>query len=158
MFGGTRFVRRTFPFCVAVLMSLCSLMAVAQPPTTKPKLVLLVAIDQFRYNYLVRFRDQYTGGLNELLIHGAVFENGKLEHYPSVTDIGHATMLTGATPALSGIMVNDWYDPKEHKRVLGISDDSVKVLGGSSPGASPRRLLVSTIEDELGMAHPGPAT
>jgi hypothetical protein len=131
------------------------LIAVAQPATTKPKLVLLVAIDQFRYDYLVRFRDQYTGGLNELLIHGAVFENANLEHYPSVTAIGHATMLSGATPALSGIMCNDWYDRKEHKRVLSISDDSVKLLGGSGPGASPRRLLVSTIGDELKMAHPG---
>ena len=98
-----------------------------------------MAIDQFRYDYLVRFRDQYTGGLNQILTHGAVFENANLEHYPTVTAIGHATMLSGATPALSGIMGNDWYDREEHKRVLSISDDSVKLLGGIGPGASPHK-------------------
>jgi len=52
-------------------------------------------------------------------------------------------------------MGNDWYDREAHKRVLSISDDTVKLLGGSGNGASPRRLLVSTIGDELKMAHPG---
>jgi predicted AlkP superfamily pyrophosphatase or phosphodiesterase len=120
----------------------------------RPKLVLLVVIDQFRYDYLVRFRDQYTGGLNQLLTHGAVFENANLEHYPTVTAIGHATTLSGAIPALSGIVGNDWYDRESHKRVMSISDDAVKLLGGSGSGASPRRLLVSTIGDELKMAYP----
>lgn len=146
-------MRRYFSLLIAALVVVSSWFAVAQP-APQPKLVLLVAIDQFRYDYLVRFRDQYTGGLNQLLTQGAVFENANLEHYPSVTAVGHSTMLTGATPALSGIMGNDWYDRGEHKKVLSISDDSVKLLGGTGPGASPRRLLVSTIGDELKIAHP----
>lgn len=146
-------MRRYFLLLVAILVS--SWVALAQTaPQQKPKLVLLVVIDQFRYDYLVRFRDQYTGGLNQLLTHGAVFENADLEHYPTVTAIGHATMVSGATPALSGIIGNDWYDRESHKQVLSISDDSVNLLGASGPGASPRRLLVSTIGDELKMMHP----
>jgi predicted AlkP superfamily pyrophosphatase or phosphodiesterase len=47
-------------------------------------------IDQFRYDYLLRFRDQYTGGLSRLLNEGAVFDNAYLERYPTVTAIGHA--------------------------------------------------------------------
>jgi predicted AlkP superfamily pyrophosphatase or phosphodiesterase len=117
--------------------------------------VLLVVIDQFRYDYLTRFRDQYTGGFGKLLTSGAVFENANLDHYPTVTAIGHATTLSGATPALSGIIGNDWYDRGSQKRVLSISDDTVKLIDGSGSGASPRRLLVSTIGDQLKIAHPG---
>jgi hypothetical protein len=132
-------------------------MSAARPQTSpqqQPKLVLLVIIDQFRYDYLARFRSQYVGGLDKLLTSGAVFENANLDHYPTVTAIGHATSLSGATPALSGIVGNDWYDRESQKRVLSISDDTVKLIGGTGNGASPRRLLVSTIGDQLKIAHP----
>jgi predicted AlkP superfamily pyrophosphatase or phosphodiesterase len=152
---GAIFVTRYLSFVAAVVIIFCSWTFLVQAgAANKPKLILLVVIDQFRYDYLLHFNDQYTGGLNRLLIQGAVFENANLEHYPAVTAIGHATVLTGATPALSGIMGNDWYDRESHKRVTSISDETEKVLGGSGSGASPRRLLVSTIGDELKMVHP----
>ena len=42
-------------------------------PASKPKLVVAVAIDQFRYDYLTRFRDSYHAGLARVLDNGAVF-------------------------------------------------------------------------------------
>ena len=125
--------------------------AVAQPQAArKPKLVLLIAADQFRYDYLSRFRDQYSSGLRSLLERGANFVNANLEHYPTVTAVGHSTMGTGATPKLSGIIGNDWYDRESRKQVTSVSDDDTMTLGGSGgPGASPHRLLVSTVADEL---------
>ena len=118
------------------------------------RLVLLISIDQFRYDYLTRFRDEYKGGLDRLLRDGADFVNANLEHYPTVTAIGHSTMLTGATPALSGIVGNDWYDRQESKSVTSVSDDSTQILGASAgAGSSPHRLLVSTIGDELKRAR-----
>jgi predicted AlkP superfamily pyrophosphatase or phosphodiesterase len=153
--GEAAVVTRYLSLFVAVVLTVCSgVTSAGAGSDRRQKLVLLVVIDQFRYDYLVRFRDQYTGGLNQLLTQGAVFENANLEHYPTVTAIGHATMLSGATPALSGIMGNDWYDRESHKKVTSVSDDTVKLLGGSGPGSSPHRLLVSTIGDELKMAHP----
>src|ERR1700709_2373770 len=92
------------------------------------RLVLLIAIDQFRYDYLTRFRDEYKGGLAQLLKNGANFVNANLEHYPTVTAVGHSTMLTGATPKLSGIVGNDWYDRDSGKNVTSVSDDSVRPL------------------------------
>src|SRR5262245_29701286 len=64
----------------------------------RPKLVLFVAVDQFRYDYFPRFRTDYTGGLKLLLDRGANFVDAHLEHYPTVTAVGHSTMLSGATP------------------------------------------------------------
>ncbi len=71
----------------------------AQPaaqPNRSPKLVLAIVVDQFRYDYMTRFRDDYTGGLKRLLDQGAVFTNARYEHVPTVTAIGHSTFLTGA--------------------------------------------------------------
>ncbi len=127
------------------------LRAQAPPPVEDPKLILFVAIDQFRYDYLPRFRDEYTGGLKTLLDQGANFANAHLEHYPSVTAVGHATMLSGATPALSGIVGNNWYDRRSGEDVTSVSDKRSVLLGvpEAASGSTPHRLLVSTIGDEL---------
>ena len=131
----------------------------AAPPVTaphKPKLVLAIAIDQFRYDYLTRYRSEYTGGLNRLLTKGAVFTDANYDQAPTVTAIGHSLFLSGAFPSVSGIAGNEWFDRTLGKTVTSVSDDSVQLLGGSSEGgASPRRLLVSTVGDELKIASGG---
>ena len=137
----------------AVLLALlCATLAVAAPP---PKLVLAIVVDQFRYDYLTRFRGEYHAGFERLLTRGAVFTNARYEHYPTVTAVGHSTFLSGATPSMSGIVGNEWYDRESGKTVASVSDDAVKLLGAGGAGASPRRLLVSTVGDELKMARSG---
>jgi type I phosphodiesterase/nucleotide pyrophosphatase len=117
------------------------------------RLVLLVAVDQFRYDYLTRFRANYTAGLKRLRTDGASFTDANLEHYPTVTAIGHATMLSGATPSVSGIIGNDWFDRESGATVTSVSDGTVKLIGTATEGgASPRRLLVSTLSDQIKMA------
>src|ERR1700685_3589694 len=125
--------------------------AVAAPP---PKLVLAIVVAQFRYDYLTRFRGDYHAGFERLLTRGAVFTNARYEHFPTVTAVGHSTFLSGATPSLSGIIANEWYDREEGKSVTSVSDSTTKLLGGigASAGASPHRMLVDTVGDELKMA------
>jgi predicted AlkP superfamily pyrophosphatase or phosphodiesterase len=120
----------------------------------KPKLVLAIVIDQFRYDYLTRFRGDYHAGFERLLTKGAVFTNARYEHFPTVTAVGHSTFLSGAIPSISGIIANDWYDRDEGKTVTSVADAATKLLGGSgsSAGSSPHRMLVDTVGDELKMA------
>jgi Type I phosphodiesterase / nucleotide pyrophosphatase len=121
------------------------------------RLVLLIAVDQFRYDYLTRFRSDFTGGFKKLLTDGAVFRDAYLEHYPTVTAIGHATMLSGATPSVSGIIGNDWFDRESGKTVASVTDATVKPVGApDAAAASPRRLLVSTLGDEIKLASGAP--
>ena len=151
----------------ALLLSL-PLLVPAQTPSApaagprRPKLILAITIDQFRYDYLTRFRDEYTGGIHRLLSQGAVYTNAYYEHFPTVTAIGHSTYLTGATPSISGIVGNEWFDRDAGKQVTSVTDDQVQMLGGQartgsggSSAASPRRLMVSTVGDELKMAGRG---
>ena len=121
----------------------------ANGETPKPKLVLTIVVDQFRYDYLTRFRPGYNGGLEELLTKGAVYTNARYIHFPTVTAVGHSTILSGALPAISGIIANEWYDRESKKNVTSVSDPKEKLLGATGEASSPRRLLVSTVGDEL---------
>ncbi len=143
---------------LTVVLVLLSSFLFAQPaPTQKPKLVLAVVVDQFRYDYLLRFRKDYKAGFERILEHGAVFTDAHHEHFPTVTAIGHSTFLSGATPSLSGIVGNSWYDRESGKEVTSVSDSTTELLGGrpGEIGSSPHRLIQSTVGDELKMDGKG---
>src|ERR1051326_5231352 len=127
-----------------------------QPSEPKrPKLVLLIVVDQFRYDYLERFGDLFVeNGFRRLMRDGASWTQSNYDHVPTYTAPGHATMMTGAYPSESGIIGNEWLDRATGKRITSVSDDSVNLLGGGTddPAASPKRLLSSTVGDELRLA------
>ena len=145
------------PFWLAFLLLFPGVLSGAaqqQQQPGNPKLVLAVVVDQFRYDYLLRFRADYRGGIARLLAGGAVFADARYIHYPTVTAVGHSTFLSGATPSVSGIINNEWLDRDSNDKVTSVSDNSTLLLGGApaAKGSSPRRLLVSTLGDELKMA------
>jgi hypothetical protein len=141
------------------LLTCLLLAATLLSAASRPKLVLAIVIDQFRYDYLTRFRGEYHGGFDTLLNSGAVCTNAHYAHFPTVTAVGHSTFLSGATPSISGIIANDWFDRSEGKSVTSVSDPATKLLGapGGRSGASPRRMLVDTVGDELKIATGGKA-
>lgn len=114
----------------------------------RPALVLAVMVDQLRYDYLTRHGADFEAGLARLLKEGAVFSNANYEAAPTVTAVGHSTFLSGATPSVSGIAGNSWYSRRDGKQVQSITDDDVTPLGTPN-GASPQRLRVTTVGDEL---------
>ena len=128
------------------------------PPRPHPRLVVGIMIDQFRADYLMRFADQFVdGGFRRLLDGGAVFANAHYAHIPTYTACGHATFMSGTSPSSSGIVGNEWFERETGRRVTSVSDDNVKELGGdgAAPGASPVRLIGSTLGDELRLASNG---
>ncbi|MBI3425016.1 MAG: alkaline phosphatase family protein [Acidobacteria bacterium] len=135
----------------------------AKLTAAKPvKLVVGIVIDQFRYDYLQRFADQFSaGGFRRLLNGGAVFTNANYPQTPTYTACGHAMFMTGSVPATNGIIGNEWYDRASGKTITSVSDDKAqfKSLGGK-PGAraaAPHKLLGSTLGDELRLATAGQA-
>jgi Type I phosphodiesterase / nucleotide pyrophosphatase len=139
-----------------LLLASLSLPLNAADAPKPPKLVLAVVIDQFRYDYLLRFRENYNSGLRRLLDQGAVFTDAHYIHATTVTAVGHSTFLSGATPSVSGIIANEWFDRATGKTVTSVSDPETKLVGGiaGQPGSSPRRLLTSNVPDELKMRFP----
>lgn len=112
--------------------------AVVHAAANRPKLVVAIVVDQFRYDYLIRFRSDYTAGFVRLLTKGAVFTDASYIHSATVTAAGHSTFLSGATPSVSGIIGNSWYDRVLARTVQSVSDPDVKVVGRPPAGASGR--------------------
>lgn len=127
--------------------------------TKKPKLVVVVVIDQFRSDFLTRFagrmRANPSGGLSYLMKNGAYFPFAKYDSLQSITCPGHASILTGAYPYQTGIPVNEWYDSEKKTDVYCAEDVTSPIVGRAAKpeeGVSPRRLQASTVGDELKMA------
>lgn len=149
----------------ALLLSACLALPLRPAEAQKPKLVVAIIIDQFRYDYLTRFRTGYHGGLDRMLSAGADFTNAFYGQVPTVTAVGHSIFMSGAMPAISGIVGNSWYDRNEQQVVTSVCDWDEKTVGSDTQPekgractdadpASPKRLLVSTLGDEIRMANP----
>jgi arylsulfatase A-like enzyme len=134
--------------------------ALASAYNAHPRLVVVIVIDQFRGDYLERYRDQFgEGGFRMFLDHGAYFTDCNYDYANTRTASGHATLLTGSYTSGHGIIANEWWDPQKKKRVTSVEDDSTKLVGGGNagPGASPHNLLSDTLGDELKLATGGKA-
>lgn len=122
--------------------------------TTEKELRLIVGItvDQMRYDYLTRYWNDYgEGGFKRMVNSGFSFRNHHFSYAPTFTGPGHASIYTGTTPAVHGIIANDWWERANKKMVYCASDDQVHGIGveGYSGMMSPRRLRSSTVTDEL---------
>jgi len=113
-----------------------------QPPPTR--LVVFIAVDQLRPDYFTRYEDQLTGGLRRFYAEGAFFARGEQDHAITETAPGHATMLSGRSPASVGVVTNE----------LGVSDSLAPLLLVAGPGASPRRFRGTTLFDWMAAADP----
>src|ERR1051325_9093019 len=150
--------------CTAILLaSLAVVFSVPLPGAAsaynaRPKLIVVIVIDQFRGDYLERYRDQFgEGGFRLFLDHGAYFSNCFYNYANTRTGPGHATLFTGAYSNGHGIADNEWWDPQKKKMVTSVEDDSTKLVGpdGDHAGASPHNLLADTLGDELRLATQG---
>ena len=154
--------RRTLAVSLVLVLFAVSLGQRRPQPTElkRPRLVLLIAVDQFRYDYLERFGDLFVAnGLRRLMRDGASWTQSNYDHMPTYTAPGHATMMTGAYPAESGIIGNEWLDRGSGFRITSVADQSTKLLGDNpnANGSSPHRLMGSTVGDELRLATNGRA-
>src|SRR3984957_16447726 len=104
--------------------------AFASAYNAHPKLVVVIVIDQFRGDYLERYRDQFgDGGFRMFLDRGAYFTECNYDYANTRTAPGHATLFTGSYSAGHGIVANEWWDAQKKKRVTSVEDDDTKLLG-----------------------------
>lgn len=139
-------------YILILLLSFGSLSLSAQE---RPKLVVGIVVDQMRQEYLYRFEKKYgAGGFKRLIGEGFMLKNAHYNYIPTYTGPGHASIYTGTTPAIHGIIGNDWYDKDGQQMVNCVGDPRQKPVGvEQGRGAvSPWRMLSTTITDELKMA------
>lgn len=122
-----------------------------------PKLVVNIVVDQMRYDYIPLYWDKFEAdGLKRLVEQGFSFNNNHFNYFPTYTGPGHASVYTGTTPSVNGIVGNAWYDRNIDRSMYVVSDSTVSPVGtGSDAGKmSPKNLLSTTVTDELKSASP----
>jgi type I phosphodiesterase/nucleotide pyrophosphatase len=124
--------------------------AAAQQPRGPEKgadlsLVVVIAVDQLRPDYLARYTAQFTGEFRRILDKGALFDHARQDHAITETAPGHSTILSGRDPAHTGIVSN----PR------GVVDSAAPILGApGAPGASPRHFRGTALYDWMRAADP----
>jgi predicted AlkP superfamily pyrophosphatase or phosphodiesterase len=124
----------------------------AEKPT-RPKLVVLLVVDQMRGDYVDKFHGQWSGGLKRLLTEGAWFRAAAYPYAATETCPGHSTISTGSFPANHGMVANAWWDREQQKMVTCTSDPDAKNLayagGATKGGDSAIKMLVPAFAEEL---------
>src|SRR5256884_945304 len=127
------------------LLLLVAGLGVGTAPVPKPRLVVVITVDQLRPDYLERYRPQLVGGFAMLLKGGASFTDAYQDHAVTETAPGHSTILSGRWPAHTGIIRN----------LAGVQDQAAPLIGVNGPGASPTRFRGTAFFDWLKAADPG---
>jgi predicted AlkP superfamily pyrophosphatase or phosphodiesterase len=121
--------------------------------TSRPKLVVVLVVDQMRADYVDKFQGQWTGGLKRLVSEGAWFREAAYPYAATETCVGHSTISTGAFPATHGMIANAWFDRETQKMVTCTADSSVKNFGYAGisvkGGDSPAQMQMPAFADEL---------
>ncbi|MBL7560076.1 alkaline phosphatase family protein [Olleya sp. YSTF-M6] len=118
---------------------------------SKPKLVIGIVVDQMRYDYLTRFYNKYgEGGFKRLITQGFNCKNNHFNYVPTYTGPGHASIYSGTTPKMHGIISNNWYDKVSDSYVYCAGDTTVQSVGTSHKAGqmSPHRLKTTSFADQ----------
>ncbi|MFL6858095.1 MAG: alkaline phosphatase family protein [Allosphingosinicella sp.] len=146
------------PSRLAAFLAVCLLPAApaaAQPPS-RPKLVVVISVDQFSADLFNQYRQHFDAGLHRLS-EGVVFPMGYQSHNATETCPGHSTILTGSHPARTGIIANNWIDqkaPREDKNVYCAEDESLPGTSHDKYIVSPRHLKMPVLGDYMKRANP----
>ena len=123
---------------------------------TTPKLVVGIVVDQMRYDFLYRYYEKYgSNGFKKLMNKGVNCSNTYYNYFPTYTGPGHASIYTGTTPGVHGIVANDWYETAINRGMYVTEDTNVVGVGTTTKEGkmSPANLLTTTITDQLKLSN-----
>lgn len=129
----------------------------AQSSAVKPKLVVGVTIDQLNTELIEAYWDLYgNDGFKKLWREGLVYKHTNFPLNNIDRSSAIATINTGAVPNKHGIIANEWVD-KSTRQVESCVYDRDYMGNYTSFSSSPRKLLASTLTDELNRETQGDA-
>jgi predicted AlkP superfamily pyrophosphatase or phosphodiesterase len=158
LFAGPSTLRRAALALALLLLALPARPLVAQGPPrqdsgqARPKLVVILVVDQMRADYPVRYGGLLEKGLKRLTTQGAWFQNAAYPYMSTLTCVGHTTIGTGTLPYHHGIIQNAWYDRATSKSVTCTEDaetSEVSYAALSGIGDSARRMLTPSLAETM---------
>lgn len=154
-FQNMQVMRKGIIYLLMAGLSLSGCHSSTNGERAKPKLTILIGLDQFRADYLVQYNAVFTGGFRKILDEGFWYQNGIVDHAPTLSLPGHTTLSTGANPKTHGITSNAWINPKASPDNQGMIrgafphvDRKVKIVGDTVATAfSPHKIKVQGLAD-----------
>lgn len=162
-------VRAVLMSALAALQTIGASAGASEPP----KLVLQITVDALRGDLPGRF-DNVLGddGFRYLMENGVHYTNAHYQHANTETIVGHASLATGAVPAVHGMIGNVWFDRELGRLVYNIEDPDYHLLTAGAgvddkteidptqkaakvDGRSPNNILASTLSDEMAVHFAG---
>ncbi|MEY5131001.1 MAG: hypothetical protein RL734_1068 [Bacteroidota bacterium] len=140
-------------FSISILNPLIQAQSKSNPKL--PKAVIVISYDQMRGDYPENF-SRFWGnkGFNRIMKEGAYSPLCHFNHVSNMTCPGHAVLLTGSYPSLTGIVSNDFFDSPSGCICYCTEDKKHPVKGNPSIGRSPELLKQLTLGDVLQKKHP----
>lgn len=127
--------RRLKPAIAFLMLVVSSQFLRVAPPSAdvaarrqRPKLVVLLVVDQMRADYLDKYGITFHDGFTRLMKQGAWFTHAAYPYAKTVTCAGHATVSTGDFPATHGMINNTWWDRQAGKMVTCTGDPKTSLL------------------------------
>ncbi|MBI1753771.1 MAG: alkaline phosphatase family protein [Acidobacteria bacterium] len=128
----------------------------APGPAKRPKLVVVISVDQFSAELMQTYGPELTGGLARLRKEGVFFTEAYHDHGFTETGPGHSVLLSGRFPANTGIVENRWMDRADGRMVYCVEDPAAKALHASGQASSSNvRFLGEALGDWLQAQVPG---
>lgn len=140
---------------ISIIASIFLILNLFAVPTSRPKLVVEIVVDQLRTDYVEFLQSSFSDkGFNLLRDKGLYMRDVEFD-VPGIDKVSSTAMLvTGAWPSDAGIPAAKVFDQKSNKMVASLSDPST--LGNFTNEAySPANLLLSTVSDELAIDGAG---
>lgn len=138
----------------------CAKPVTAPAAQAAPRLVVQIVVDQFHAGYAERYGSQWNQGLRRLFDEGAYFHEAAYPYAGTVTCAGHASISTGALPAVHGMVLNTWYDRAIAARRPCTIDETVTPVGFTkaiTAKHSGRWMEVETFAERLAASQPAGA-
>ena len=137
-------------------LALVAALLAAPPAKPRPKLVVVISVDQFSAELMQTYGPELTGGLGRLRKEGVYFSEVYHDHGFTETAPGHSVLLSGRFPSNTGIIENRWIDRATGTLTYCVEDAAAKAL--TPPGqasASNARFLGDALGDWLQAQVPG---
>ena len=134
------------------ILTICLSVFISSVMAQKRKLVVGIVVDQMRPDYLYRYNERLSeDGFKRLLEKGFVAKNMQYNYVPTYTAPGHTSIYAGSTPAIHGIIANDWFFRDLEAIDYCAHDTNFQTVGSETKNGqmSPSRLQVTNLSDEL---------
>lgn len=148
------FKNKSYVF-LSILWHMCTICTVQSTVPEKPKLTVVIVVDQLPFWQFQRLSPYFKYGFKKLIKEGINYQNMYFPHARSSTSPGHTGMQTGTYPKDHGMINNCWF-AFDGTRVQAFEDSSPQAavlnpLGGTftNKGYSAHHIMVNGISDQF---------